>query len=156
MKKRILTVLTVFALSLSACASDEYGQKEQYGTVVGGVLGGVLGAQIGDGRGQVAAAALGAMLGSILGSEVGKSLDKADLAYANQAFETAHDAPVGETIAWNNPESGNSGTYKPVRDGYADGGEYCREYQQTIIIDGRQEIAYGTACQNPDGSWQII
>lgn len=156
MKKRVLSVLTIAALSLSACASNEYGQKEQYGTVIGGVLGGVLGAQIGDGRGQLAATAAGAMLGTILGSQVGKSLDKADLVYANQAFDNAHNAPMGQTISWNNPDTGNSGTYQPVRDGYASDGEYCREYQQTIIVDGRQEIGYGTACQNPDGSWQII
>ena len=29
-----------------------------------------------------------------------------------------------------------------------------REYQTTIMIDGRRERAYGTACLQPDGSWQ--
>lgn len=147
--------MTMAVFTLTACANNG-GIKEQYGTLIGGVLGGAAGAQIGDGKGQLIATALGAMLGTIIGSEVGKSLDKADLLYAEKAFEESHDANIGETIAWNNPETGNEGTYKPVRDGYADGGEYCREYQQTIIVDGRQEIGYGTACQQADGSWQII
>ena len=30
----------------------------------------------------------------------------------------------------------------------------CREYQTTVIIDGREQRAYGTACLMPDGSWQ--
>ena len=156
MKQGILSVVLSATLFLGACANTDSGIKEKYGTVVGCILGGLAGAQFGDGRGQVAMATAGAILGSILGSEVGKTLDKADMMYANQAMEQAHEAPVGETISWNNSDSGNSGTYKPVRDGYADGGEYCREYQQTILVDGRQEIGYGTACQQPDGSWEII
>ena len=31
----------------------------------------------------------------------------------------------------------------------------CREFQQTIVIGGRLEQAYGTSCQQPDGSWRI-
>lgn len=154
MKMKVLTLMTIATMALASCSGSNV--KEQYGTVIGGVLGGAAGAHIGDGKGQLIATALGAMLGSIIGSEVGKSLDKADLLYAEQAFEDSHNAPIGETIAWNNPETGNEGTYKPVRDGYATGGEYCREYQQTIIVDGRQEIGYGTACQQADGSWEII
>ena len=34
-------------------------------------------------------------------------------------------------------------------------GEYCRECQQTVVIGGREEDAYGVACRQPDGSWEI-
>lgn len=34
-------------------------------------------------------------------------------------------------------------------------GQYCREYQSTVRVDGRYENSYGTACQEPDGSWHI-
>lgn len=33
-------------------------------------------------------------------------------------------------------------------------GQYCREYTQTVYIGGRAVEAYGTACQQPDGSWE--
>lgn len=33
---------------------------------------------------------------------------------------------------------------------------YCREFQRDIIIDGKPERAYGTACLQPDGSWKIV
>lgn len=34
--------------------------------------------------------------------------------------------------------------------------EYCREYTKTVTIGGRVEEAYGTACYQPDGSWEVV
>ncbi len=31
----------------------------------------------------------------------------------------------------------------------------CREFQDTVIVGGVKQPAYGTTCQQPDGSWQI-
>jgi hypothetical protein len=33
---------------------------------------------------------------------------------------------------------------------------YCREFQTSIVIDGRAERAFGTACLQPDGSWAVV
>ncbi len=33
---------------------------------------------------------------------------------------------------------------------------YCREYQKTLMIGGRPQPGYGTACMQPDGSWKAI
>ncbi len=38
----------------------------------------------------------------------------------------------------------------------ASNGPYCREYQSTTVVNGRNVPTYGTACQQPDGSWQIV
>lgn len=35
-------------------------------------------------------------------------------------------------------------------------GRYCREYQRTAVIGGREQPVYGTACQMPDGAWRIM
>jgi hypothetical protein len=35
-------------------------------------------------------------------------------------------------------------------------GQTCREYQSTTTIDGRPQRSYGTACLQPDGTWQIV
>ena len=32
----------------------------------------------------------------------------------------------------------------------------CREFQQTVNINGQPERAYGLSCQQPDGSWKIV
>ncbi|MCZ6875908.1 MAG: hypothetical protein O7G88_20660 [bacterium] len=42
-----------------------------------------------------------------------------------------------------------------VRTYQIDSGQYCREYQQTVVIGGQEDRAFGTACRQPDGSWQI-
>ena len=63
---------------------------------------------------------------------------------------------MGQTISWNNPESGNSGTITPTRDGSDAAGNYCREYQTTVTVGGEVQKVYGTACQQPDGSWKVL
>jgi hypothetical protein len=63
-------------------------------------------------------------------------------------------APIGETIVWQN--GGAAGTVTAVRDGTGTGNRYCREFQQTVTIGGNTEQAYGTACMQPDGAWQVI
>ena len=153
--KRIASVAFA-ALLLAACADYQNRPKQAGGTLIGAGLGALVGSQIGSGRGQLAAVAIGALAGAFIGSEIGKSLDKADRLYAQQAQKKAYAAPIGETIAWNNPDSGNSGSFTPTRDGTNKAtGEYCREYQTTVNVGGRTEEAYGTACRQPDGSWRI-
>ncbi len=155
--KRIAS-LALVVLMLGACANNGQGrQKEAGGTLVGAGLGALAGSQVGSGKGQLAAVAIGALTGAFLGNQVGRSLDKADRMYASRAQTTAHTAPVGQTIAWDNPQSGNSGTFTPTREGTnTSSGEYCREYQTTVNVGGEVQSAYGTACRQPDGSWRIV
>ena len=155
MQCKALAPLAAAALILAACS--DAGQKQTAGTVIGGVAGAVLGSQIGSGTGQLVATAVGTLAGAMIGSEIGKSLDRDDQRAMAQAEQRAHTAPVGEKIVWNNPDSGNYGSVTPIRDGRdAQSNAYCREYQTTVVVDGREQSAYGTACQQPDGSWKIV
>lgn len=157
MRNAFLSGLAILSLGLAACeTTDGSNSKQIVGTGAGAVLGGLAGSQIGDGSGRLWAVGAGTLIGALLGSEVGKSLDKADIAYARKASDEAHNASVGETISWNNPETGHRGTVTPVRDGLSSSGRYCREYQQTVDIGGKKESGYGTACRQPDGSWEIV
>ena len=156
MRSKTLLACTACALLLSACQADQMGSKEGFGTLAGAGVGGLLGSQIGGGRGQLAATAAGVVIGGWLGNEIGASLDRADRAYMNNATSRAYTAPIGQQITWNNPQSGNSGVIVPVRDGTNNRGQYCREFQQTITVGGQNQQAYGTACRQPDGSWQIV
>jgi surface antigen len=148
-------VVGIISLSLAACASDA-GQKETIGTLGGGLIGGLLGSQIGGGRGQMWATGAGVLLGAMAGGNIGRQLDDADRAEMRQAEQAASTAPIGKSIQWNNPRSGNYGSITPTRDGRAGNGDYCREYQQTITVGGKQQSAYGTACRQPDGSWKVV
>lgn len=157
MKKTILTLALISTAALAGCnTTSGMGDKQLLGTGGGAVLGGLAGSQIGKGSGQLWATGAGVLLGALVGSEIGSSLDNADRTYAQQANQRAYNAPVGETIRWNNPDSGNYGTITPTRDGRTSSGAYCREYQQTIYVGGQKESGYGTACQQPDGSWKVV
>ncbi|HSK38636.1 MAG TPA: RT0821/Lpp0805 family surface protein [Arenibaculum sp.] len=140
---------------LAGCVTD-MGGKQGVGTLGGAVAGGLAGSAIGGGTGRLVAVGAGTLLGAFLGGEVGRSLDRADQAYAQQAASRAYYAPIGETVTWANPNSGNGGTITTTREGRTGSGSYCREYQQTITVGGRTEQAFGTACQQADGSWKIV
>jgi surface antigen len=60
------------------------------------------------------------------------------------------------STAWRNPDTGNSGAITPVETYQTREGQYCREYIQTVIVAGKEQQAYGTACRQPDGSWMIV
>jgi len=146
----------VLALSLAACAQDT-GQKQTMGTIGGAVLGGLAGSAVGSGSGRLIAVGVGTLLGAWAGSEIGKSLDKADRLYmqqtTNQALESGRS---NQSYGWTNPDSGHAGTVVPQPAYQNTSGQYCREYQQTVTIGGQTEDAFGTACRQPDGSWQIV
>lgn len=38
----------------------------------------------------------------------------------------------------------------------AGNGDYCREYTRQITIGNQVQMAYGTACQRPDGWWEVV
>jgi surface antigen len=153
--KKVASIIAI-AVIVGACAGDQ-GQKQTGGTLIGAGLGALVGSQIGSGKGQLAAVAIGALAGAYVGSEVGKSLDRADkVAMQNSTQRALETAPSGQTVAWRNPDSGNSGTITPRPAARSRSGQYCREYQQTITVDGRSEQAYGTACRQADGSWKIV
>ena len=144
------------AILVGGCLQSGAGTKQTVGGLGGAALGGLLGSQFGDGTGQLAFTALGALGGALIGSELGRALDDNDRRQANSAARQAQSAPIGQTIAWSNPDSGNSGSVTPLRDGTGANGSYCREFQQTVNIGGRTESAYGVACRQPDGSWEIV
>ena len=147
MKKLVITTLSV-SVFLSACAPVT---NEGVGTIAGGVVGGLLGSQFGGGSGKVAAAAGGALLGAYLGGNIGRYMDKVDRMQMERALETA---PVGRTVAWKNPDNGNSFTVTPTKTYYSNQ-HPCREYITHAIIDGKSQEIHGRACRQNDGSWRV-
>ena len=154
--KFVLACGVAASLAVAGCENSQYGQKQTVGGLTGAALGGLLGAQFGGGRGQLATTAVGVLLGALAGSEIGRTMDQVDRMKASQAATQATQAPLGQTITWNNPNTGNYGTYTPTRDGTSSSGEYCREYQQTVTIGGQTQQGYGIACRQPDGTWRLM
>lgn len=154
--RKILCGLMALAF-LSACTTDQAGNKQTIGTLLGAGGGAVLGSNVGKGKGNIAAIAVGTLLGAYTGSEIGASLDRADMMYANQTAQNAFEtAPSGRAMTWQNPDSGNSGTVTPIKTFQTNNGQYCREYTQTVQVGGQSQEAYGTACRQPDGAWLVV
>lgn len=174
-KRNSFAALAVAVLATAGCTSDGYIDQRQTGAVVGGALGavggGLAGTQVGSGRGRTAAIIAGSVLGGVLGSAVGSRLTAEDNRYATSATQQAlSTAPPGQPVSWQNPQTGTYGTVVPTSPQYTyqapPGSPYygtslgqqdCRDYKQTIYVEGEQyEVAQGRACRQADGTWRIV
>jgi len=131
--------------------------KQDIGTLAGAIGGGIIGSNVGGGKGKIAGTIGGVLLGGLLGSSIGSSLDKADMQVYDQTSQRAlNNAQNGQSLPWKNAETGNSGSITPSNYYKNNNGQYCREYTQTIVVGGNRQQGHGTACRQPDGSWQIV
>lgn len=84
------------------------------------------------------------------------------LSSLSEAQQRAHEdaqirataAPIGQPVIWSDGRA--TGSVTSLREGHTPDGAYCREFRQQVTIGGRMEEAYGTACRQPDGSWQVV
>jgi len=148
--------LVITALLAAGCATDA-GQKETAGTLLGAAAGGLIGSQIGGGTGTLVAVGVGTFAGALLGREIGRSLDQTDqLMMERNAQQSLEYDRTYESSEWSNPDSGHYGSMTPTRTYQTAEGRYCREYTQKVTVAGEEQEAYGVACRQPDGSWEII
>jgi surface antigen len=145
-------LLLCAAFSVISCSN--IGPKAMVGAATGAAAGGLIGAAVGGGAEGIAG---GVLLGGLAGGAIGDALDQRDREMAYQSNQRALEAnPAGQASSWQNPDSGHSGSMTPTRTYQTSQGQYCREYQQTVVVGGGSEEAYGTACRQPDGSWRIV
>lgn len=65
-------------------------------------------------------------------------------------------APDKNGIMWNDaPNGGTTTAQAPASTSPAAKGP-CRDFQQTIVIDGQRVPAHGTVCQQADGTWRVV
>jgi surface antigen len=142
------------ALVFSACASAQNNPKTTVGALGGAAGGGLIGAAAG---GSPAAIAGGVILGGLLGGAIGNALDQRDKELAmKEAQYSLENSRTGQSSQWQNPDSGNSGTFTPTRTYENQTGQPCREYTQEIFVGGERQESYGTACRQADGSWRVV
>ena len=152
---RALAIAWVGA-ALVACSSDS-GPKEVGSTLVGAGAGAAIGNAIGGSAGNRALGTItGAALGGMLGNRIGAAMDDEDKrrAYAAQV-QALESGPSGAPVAWRNPDSGRYGSIVPGPASDSNGMS-CRQFTHTIYIDGKPQTERGTACRNPDGTWQRV
>lgn len=111
-------------------------------------------------KAAIVTAALVAWLAAGAARAPAQDFDGLDAAEQQAATDTMQHAleynPTNQASDWVNPDTDRSGTVAPVKTFENAQGQPCREFITTITIGGRQEQGYGTACRQPDGSWQIV
>jgi surface antigen len=152
-------VAAVLAVAVaSGCSPQQLNVVEVTGATLGAAAGGLVGYQIGGGMGQAVFTAGGSLLGGAAGYMIARRFAPSDRAMYNrtlaESLSSSHD---GETRHWANPETGRSGTIRPVRSYYR-GEEYqlCRDYRSAVNFEIDVATGSGTACQQPDGQWNPI
>jgi surface antigen len=128
--------------------------KEQTGTLFGAETGALVGSTFGRGPGGHFAGMLGgALIGGFIGNRIGKSMDDEDRRRAAEAQYAAFEN--GQRADWRNPNNGAYGYVEP-RPIYYYQGMKCREFGQTIFINGKPETMVARACRGPDGVWREV
>lgn len=138
-------------------ACDPTSTEGVIGGLAGAAIGGFLGSKVGSGSGRTFATIGGVLAGGLLGNQAATRLtcqDQQEVYSTTQS--TLEEYPSGRSATWNNPDSGHWGTVTPTKTYVDSRGQNCREFEQTIYIDGRPEKGVGEACRQPDGSWRII
>ena len=152
--------LLLFTASVvqAECYKDSSGNSnEVVGTLLGAAVGGLVGSQIGGGTGNKIAIGAGVLAGGLIGNKIGRRLDCKDIEYHNTTAQSSLETQrTGMTQTWSNPDSGHSGTVTPTKTYYAVDGRPCRDFIQTISVDGQMEEVRATACRQDDGTWQIV
>jgi surface antigen len=156
MKTRVAIVVLSIFLFLGGCTTTPTNQ--QTGTTTGALLGAALGYGLGQGHGdKELAIVLGTIFGALLGDYLGAQLDERDRLMAAQNLQYSLElSPDGTTSTWQNPNSGNKGSSYPTETMVKQDGTPCREFTSTVLIGGKEQQAYGTACRQADGSWKIV
>lgn len=150
--KKLFTAIIVLLCTASLVGCQNM-SKQDVGVLSGGVAGGLIGSTVGKGSGQILAIAAGTIAGAIIGGAIGKNMDDTDKLKMNRALDNN---PVGKPAYWHNAQTGAAYEVVPVKNVSVGGNEYCREYRTVANIAGKKQQMYGTACRQPDGTWQAV
>jgi surface antigen len=95
--------------------------------------------------------------GSIAKSNpLSRALDSEDWRRAKAALSTALDPQGnGETVNWDNPETGAKGSFVAVAHAYPSDYGICRAFISNISAKEASESLQGTACRDKLGEWSL-
>jgi surface antigen len=138
-----------FAVFLSACStSDGVGFESK--SAVRAFTGASTASQQ-----PVAAAIMKALSGGLIGSSLGQGLDSRDRRLALEAeYRALEYTPAGQAVSWGDAD--DHGGRVVAGSPYRVGSQDCRQYTHTVFAGPRSQIARGSACRNPDGSWTLL
>ena len=85
-----------------------------------------------------------------------RALDSEDWRRAKAALSTALDPQGnGETVNWDNPQTGAKGSFVAVAHAYPSDDGICRAFISNISAKEASESLQGTACRDKLGEWSL-
>jgi surface antigen len=84
-----------------------------------------------------------------------------DLTFARAAASDvlargSKDASVkGESVPWENPQTGAGGNITPLATAYSEGGLSCRDFLTSYVHGGSHDWLQGAACRDAHGVWEV-
>jgi surface antigen len=94
--------------------------------------------------------------GAVPNSSLAGLLDAEDWRRAKAALSTALDPQGnGSLVGWDNPDSGNKGSFTPVGKPFSKEAGICRVFLAEVDCKGDEHAVQGTACSDKRGEWTI-
>lgn len=94
--------------------------------------------------------------GAVEKSSLASLLDAEDWRRAKAALSNALDPQKnGSPVGWDNPDSGNRGSFTPVGKAFFREAGICRVFLATVDSKGDEHAMQGTACSDKRGEWTI-
>lgn len=89
-------------------------------------------------------------------AEIAGLLEPEDWRRAKAALSTALDPQGnGQRVGWDNPDSGNKGSFTPIGEPYPQESGICRVFLAKLDRKGDEQSIQGTACAEKQGEWTI-
>ena len=73
--------------------------------------------------------------------------------FADLVSQTLEKHLSGDVVQWRNEESGSSGSVRPVRTFRNSNGEWCREYNEQMVLGDERWSRSAIACRIGEGRW---
>lgn len=146
---RIVSVLLAAFLLASAAGCEN---RAQQGSVFGALAGAAIGGQLGPGSQRFTNALIGAGIGLALGYIIGNEWEKSDQQKLNNTLEYT---PSGQTVEWQNPDTGRSYKATPSP-AYAKDDRIYRDVDLIAEVDGKEERVKAKAYRDNSGQWVLV
>jgi surface antigen len=141
-------LLALIAAGLSGCVSMQlgslFGDEEKQAVATGSLEG----AEAADEPGALGEPEQEALAPGLAGEDVRRSQSALALALDPEGR--------GVPVNWDNPETGNKGSFRSVGDFFLSGNQLCRRFEADVAV-GAQPVAYrGRACRTGPQNWAIV
>ena len=98
----------------------------------------------------------GSIGGMSKSNPLSRALDSEDWRRAKAALSTALDPQGnGETVSWDNPQTGAKGSFVAVASAYPSDDGICRAFISNVSAKEASESLQGTACRDKLGEWSL-